>query len=60
MLDRNNDGVLSRNESRLSSSDFGRADDNRDGVLTLKEWTDADDRDRGGFLVDLSGWRCRS
>ena len=55
LLDRNNDGVLSRNEARLSNSDFSRADDDRDGVLTLKEWRDADDRDRGGFLGSILG-----
>ena len=37
-LDRNHDGVLTRSESRMSSSEFNRVDDNDDGVLTLKEY----------------------
>jgi Ca2+-binding EF-hand superfamily protein len=46
-LDRNRDGVLSRGESRMSSSEFNRADLNRDGVLTLKEFAS------GGESFDL-------
>lgn len=37
-LDRNDDGLLTRWESGLGPDDFKRADDDNDGVLTLKEY----------------------
>jgi Ca2+-binding EF-hand superfamily protein len=40
-LDRNGDGGLSRREAGLSTVEFNRADYDRNGVLTVNEYTDA-------------------
>jgi len=55
--DRNGDGVLSRSESGLSRSDFDRADDDNDGVLTYKEFrtNGANYRSNGGFFGRIFG-----
>jgi Ca2+-binding EF-hand superfamily protein len=56
--DRNDDGVLSRGESGMSGGDFDRADDDNDGVLTLKEYrqfSEYDGRSGGGFLGSILG-----
>jgi Ca2+-binding EF-hand superfamily protein len=51
-LDRNNDARLSRSESRMSGSEFARADYNRNGYITMDEyrtWSDRTASSIGGF-----------
>jgi len=58
-LDRNGNGTLSRSEAGMSRSEFDRADDNNDGVLTLKEFVTNGGQYRsngnGGFFGSILG-----
>ena len=53
--DRNGDGVLTRSESGMDRSDFDRADDDNDGVLTYKEYRTNGSNSRGGFFGRIFG-----
>jgi len=58
-LDRNGNGTLSRSEAGMSRSEFDRADDDNDGVLTLKEFVTNGGQYRsngnGGFFGSILG-----
>ena len=58
-LDRNGNGTLSRSEAGMSRSEFDRADDDNDGVLTLKEFVTYGGNYRsngnGGFFGSILG-----
>ena len=57
-LDRNGNGTLSRSEANMSRSDFDRADDDNDGVLTFKEFRTYGGNyrdDDGGFFGSILG-----